>query len=515
MKRILLLALLAAALTIPAAAEAATPSITTGTDHACAVDDAGKAFCWGANARGQLGTGNLNPSPTALAVQGLPASVVSIAGGDLSTCALLADQTVWCWGDNTAGELGSGTADGMTHPAPAKVTSLSGVTQMSGGKSTYCALLADATARCWGGNSYGEIGNGTSGAYLATPTSPTGLTSVKQIAAGYAHTCAIRTDGTGRCWGYNAGGILGDGTTNPSLTPVVVSGLSGAVLARLGGYTSCAILGVGAVNCWGASGLIGIGSGGSTTPAQVSGITAGAVALGGSNVTNCAVFAPNGVKCWGTVPGNGSEDANTPVDVTGGAGAIAVSSNGFNSNTCIVSRGGGAGCWGSDNASGQLGNGSTSASPTYAPVAVSGLDLVTGKYAAQAVSLARSGKTLLDKKKKTYSQSARLRAELPPLLGADSCGGTAKGTVAYSYKTTKRVHGKKKKVTVKKTATASAPLTAEGYACVAQLKYKLPVKYLNHKKIAVKATWPGNDSLAAFSAASSKFTLPKVKVKKK
>jgi alpha-tubulin suppressor-like RCC1 family protein len=512
-----------AAFAIAALPAGANPSITTGDDHACAVNDVGAAFCWGANDLGQLGNGNTSESHAPVAVAGLPAAVSSIYGGSKSTCALLIDKTVWCWGNNQEGELGNNVKDltNIAHPTPTKVSSLSGVTQISGAKTTYCALLADATERCWGGSGYGEVGNGVSGTDIPTPTAATGLSGVRYIAAGYAHTCAIMLDGTGRCWGYNAGGILGTGSFSPpnSSTPLTVSGLSGAVSARLSGYSSCALLQSGGIKCWGQGSFLGNNLAVSSSPSPVDVLNlAGAYEQGGSNLNTCAIASPSQLKCWGDLPGNGTDGpAGTPVDVTGADGTLAVSSNGFNGNVCFVSRGGAAHCWGSSNQYGELGNGATSATSTKSPVGVVSLDLVTGSYASPSVSLVRTGKTKLDKKKKTYSQLATLTAFLPPLIGqADGCAGTVAGSVPYSYKTFKKVHHKRKRVTVKKTAKTKATFAASGWTCVATLTYKLPVKYLNHKRVTLKASWPGNGAMNAFSASAAKFTLPKVKpVKKK
>jgi hypothetical protein len=150
------------------------------------------------------------------------------------------------------------------------------------------------------------------------------------------------------------------------------------------------------------------------------------------------------------------------------------------------------------------------------PVQVSGLDTITNVYPSPAVSIAVVGKAKLDKKKKTYTLIAALRAAIPALVSPlESCDGAVLAQVKYSYKKKKKVKGKLKKVAVKKLAKATAALTGAGENCVSNLTLKLPVKYLNHKKVTVTATWPGNSSIAPLVAVAPKFTLPKVKVKVK
>lgn len=184
----------------------------------CALNSDGTEECWGSNDHGQLGDGTMMDSPTPVAVQGLT-GVVQIARVSSSSCALLHDGTVRCWGANTYGELGNGTTnDSLT---PVSVQGISTAVQVSTGA---CAILADETVRCWGGNWAGQLGNGdNSKTNSSTPVVVTGLSGVSQISHGGSHTCALLSDGTARCWGDNSYGELGDGTRNSSSLPVTVT----------------------------------------------------------------------------------------------------------------------------------------------------------------------------------------------------------------------------------------------------------------------------------------------------
>jgi|JI10StandDraft_1071094.scaffolds.fasta_scaffold155969_3 alpha-tubulin suppressor-like RCC1 family protein len=120
---------------------------------------------------------------------------------------------------------------------------LTDVIDVAAGSAHACALKTDGTVVCWGGNEYGQLGNGTTtDSLVAVPVS--GLNSVISIEAGLSHTCALRSDGSVFCWGHNARGQLGDGTTTTRLTPTLVSGLGASASAlTAGGLHTCAITG--------------------------------------------------------------------------------------------------------------------------------------------------------------------------------------------------------------------------------------------------------------------------------
>jgi alpha-tubulin suppressor-like RCC1 family protein len=207
--------------------------------------------CWGSN--GDPG----GPSvPTT--VSGLTrATAVAVGGADYA-CALLLDGTIRCWGSNGRGQLGNGSTTDST--TPVAVSGVTGAVAIAAGDYHTCAVMADGTVACWGDNDFGELGLGTSsGPQACVNGAPCALAPVKvpnlsgatAIAAGQTDTCALLSDGTVRCWGWNVDGELGDGTQTPSSTPVVVSGLSGATAIAMGDYTACALVASGDVVCWG------------------------------------------------------------------------------------------------------------------------------------------------------------------------------------------------------------------------------------------------------------------------
>jgi alpha-tubulin suppressor-like RCC1 family protein len=200
---------------------AGVQSFSAGMDYSCAVM-ANRAKCWGANDTGQLGDGSYNSANQPVTVTGLGNNIAAVTTGYFHTCTLTSEGDVWCWGENTAGELGDGTNAGS--PSPVKTIGLEGgVLAIVAGGSHTCALTKTGGVKCWGDNSFGQLGDGTT-AGRSTPADVAGLTGgVIAVAAGASHTCAMLTGGTVKCWGANGNGQLGDGTNVDRNTPVAVS----------------------------------------------------------------------------------------------------------------------------------------------------------------------------------------------------------------------------------------------------------------------------------------------------
>jgi alpha-tubulin suppressor-like RCC1 family protein len=376
----------AVTVTVAGSSTGATKTVASGDQHTCAVVNGGQVDCWGLNANGQLGNGLTTNSLSPVTVTGL-SGVTAVAAGGNDSCALLTGGTVKCWGFNGSGELGNGTtADSST---PVTVTGISGVSAIEVGFLHSCAVLLAGAVDCWGFNGSGELGDGTitgpqscSGNPCSTvPVAVSGLSGVTGIAAGDDHSCAVVAAGAVDCWGGNTRGQLGNGTTTGSSVPVAVSGLSGATSVATGAQHACALLAGGAIACWGVNddGELGNGSTvSSTTPVAVSGLVgATAVAVGGYHA--CALVSGGAIDCWGYnlsgELGNGAYIGNftymrstTPVSVIAMTGATTLDSGGDHS--CAVRSGNALDCWGY-NAYGELGDGTSTSSST--PVVVSGL----------------------------------------------------------------------------------------------------------------------------------------------
>jgi alpha-tubulin suppressor-like RCC1 family protein len=354
-----------------------------GAAHTCALLADGTAKCWGNNYDGQLGDGTNTNKNTPVTVSGLT-NAVAIAGGAAHTCALLSDGTAKCWGNNYYGQLGDGTF--IDKNTPVTVSGLTNAVAIAASFYHTCALLSDGTAKCWGRNDYGQLGDGTN-TNKNTPVTVSGLTNAVAIAAGGYHTCALLADGTAKCWGYNGNGQLGDGTFIDKNTPVTVSGLTNAVAIAGGAAHTCALLSDGTAKCWGNNAEGQLGDGGTfiekTTPVTVSGLT-NAVAIAAGSSHTCALLSDGTVKCWGRNDygqlGDGTFiDKNTPVTVSGLTNAVAIAASDV--HTCALLSDGTAKCWG-NNYDGQLGDGTFTPTAPYGkstPVAVSNYNL-GGRY---------------------------------------------------------------------------------------------------------------------------------------
>jgi len=238
---------------------------------------------------------------------------------------------------------------------------------LSGGGAHVCALRSDDTTLCWGFNSHGQLGDGTQQSQFV-PTEMNGLPGIVAISAGGYHTCAILSDGTLWCWGSNAYGQLGDGTTTDSLTPVQVADLTGVTSVSAGGGHTCAVKSDGTAWCWGKNFHGQLGNLTTTgedvpnpDPVQVDSMSGASIIKVGAEHT-CVIKSDATVWCWGwnnqgQVGDNSISPAETsPRQVVNLPTAVDIDL-GFG-HTCALRSNGEVLCWGW-NLAGQLGNGSS------------------------------------------------------------------------------------------------------------------------------------------------------------
>ncbi len=368
------------------ASAAGVIAVAAGGDQTCTLNVAGGVQCWGSNSHGQLGDGTYFDHIAPAYVLGLSSGVAAIAtGGTHFTCALTTAGGVKCWGNNVSGWLGDGTT--VERTAPVDVVGLeSGVAAITTGGSHTCALTTEGGIKCWGDNSAGQLGDGTT-TNSAIPVDVVGLESgATAVAAGVFHTCAATTVGGVQCWGNNTSGELGNGTLTASITPIAVTGLSGSMIAvTVGSAHTCALTTAGGVECWGNNiwgqlGSVTTDSCGfpitqcSATPVEVASLNSGVSALVAGGSHTCALTTEGSVLCWGNNVDGQLGDGTTTPRVTPEAviglssGGAAVGAGAF--HACAATTEGGLWCWGT-NFSGKLGDGTLFGQPT--PVDVGGL----------------------------------------------------------------------------------------------------------------------------------------------
>jgi alpha-tubulin suppressor-like RCC1 family protein len=202
--------------------------VAAGLDHTCGATPAKDAYCWGSNFFGQLGDGTTTFRSTPVAVAG-GLRLSRVAAGERHGCGLTQDHRAYCWGANFSGQLGNGTSSGpeicnrtpcSTRPVP--VVGGLRFHQVSAGGFHTCGVILGNLAYCWGFNTVGQLGDGTT-TFRSTPVAVVGGLRFRQVDGGLVHSCGVTPDKLAYCWGRNIHGQLGDGTTTDRPRPVPVA----------------------------------------------------------------------------------------------------------------------------------------------------------------------------------------------------------------------------------------------------------------------------------------------------
>ena len=276
------------------------------------------------------------------------------------SCAVTRAGAAVCWGANDRGQLGRGTISAEELVGGVVQGLASGVVAIGVGFDFSCALTQAGAVKCWGANDRGMLGDGGS-TDSSTPVQVSGLTSgVVDIEANPADTCALKDDHTLWCWGSNNDGTLGDGTQNPSNVPTQVAGLPAVASlspSQVEAFSRCVVTTGGAVWCWGRNNVGQLGGGAPAgfqgLPEAVATLGSGVAAVSFGNAHGCALKTNGAVVCWGWNDfgqvGKGSFDtASAPTTLTALAGDTVVSVVAGGIHSCAVLANGTAKCWGSN-----------------------------------------------------------------------------------------------------------------------------------------------------------------------
>ena len=391
--------------------------LSSGNYHSCGIASNNNAYCWGLNTNGQLGNNSTAQSkiPTAITMSGELSglTIKSISVGDSHTCAITSNNQAYCWGLNTNGQLGNGsTTQNLTPVAVTRTGSLSGLTlrQISTGNSHTCAIASNNQIYCWGNNASGQLGNNST----AQSTSPVAVDisgalnglDVKSISVSNNFSCATTSNDKAYCWGLNTNGQLGNNSTTQSNVPVQI-------------YTSGAL----------------------------SGLTVSAIATGGSHT--CVIASNKLAYCWGLnangqLGNNSTTQSSVPVavyttsgplsslnvrSISAGASfscAIASNSSGTNSQ---------AYCWGLA-INGQLGNNSTTQSNIPVNVTTSGL---TNGLTAKAITGSGNSTCIIASDNQSYCWGLGSNGQLGNNLTVQSLVPVATDTLALNDLTTQTI----------------------------------------------------------------------------
>jgi alpha-tubulin suppressor-like RCC1 family protein len=225
-------------------------AIAAGGAHTCGLALGGALYCWGRGASGQLGDGRAARSAIPVRTQAPPATFAGVAPGAHHSCAIATGGGAYCWGDNGAAQLGTGSGGDAATPTP--VAGGIAFASLSAGRHHTCGVTAAGEAWCWGSNAHGQLGS-AGVASASTPVLVAGDTGFVHVAAGGHHTCALTAEGEAWCWGRNDLGQLGVGDTGPRAEPTPVQTEDRFVRIAAGERHTCAITDEGLARCWGSS----------------------------------------------------------------------------------------------------------------------------------------------------------------------------------------------------------------------------------------------------------------------
>ena len=327
-----------------------------------------------------------------------PWSVVS--AGEFHTCAINASKSLYCWGGNTSGQVGDGTVEQRL--SPKRIGSSGAWASVAAGGAHTCAVSTGKSLYCWGWNALGQIGDGTDTNRL-TPKRIGTSGAWASVAAGGLHTCAVTTGKSLYCWGFNQLGQVGDGTeTTPRPSPRKV-GKSGVWASVATGYIhTCAVSTGKSLYCWGSNFENQIGDGTTDdrhSPKKIGSSGVWALADAG-HLHTCAVSTGKSLFCWGDNDygqiGDGT-DTNRPspkrIGTSGAWARVHAGGGSTASHTCATTTGKSLYCWG-DNDHGQIGDGPLGTSPRLTPkkVGSSGVwaSSTAGGYHGCAISTGKS-----------------------------------------------------------------------------------------------------------------------------
>jgi len=363
-------------------------AIACGGAHILALKSDGTLMAWGQNLKGQVGNNTIVSSKVPVAVSGLT-NVVGMAAGGNHSAAVTADGTVWTWGYNLSGQLGDNTVVDSIVPKQISSGSLDGVVAVSAGYAHTVALKSDGTVKGWGNNNNGQLGTGSMGA-SRIPVAFGSLAGVTSISAGYSQTFALKGDGTAWGAGINAVGQLGDGTTTRRLSPVNLTTLEGVESLAGGTNHAMAVKSDGSVLGWGSNTRGQLGQGvlsEPNVPLPVPGLK-GITSVSTGSLFGSALKNNKTVVTWGSNDrgqlGNGTTLPSFVPSLVPGLSNVAAIANG-GSYALALKADETVWSWG-ENTNGQLGDNTTTDRTT--PVQVSGLTDVAALAASTGASLA-------------------------------------------------------------------------------------------------------------------------------
>lgn len=280
--------------------------VAVGSNHSCARSQSGSVWCWGSGSAGQLGNGGAEgPGPSMVELSGQAA--ISLGVGSDHSCVVLESGEARCWGDGNDGRLGNDAEE--SSPLPVPVSTIADAIQITAGEAHTCVVSETGTVSCWGSNDSNLLGSAGPSSSVPVRITDSEVSSVRQIVAGRIHNCVLRTDGEVLCWGNAGDGRLGNGTTS-TMTPQLIAApdarpLQGVWIAA-GGAHSCVLRRDGTSLCWGsdAEGQLGRGLGSGRALSPVETLLAPGTRIAAGELHSCARLMDESIRCWGSNSSN-------------------------------------------------------------------------------------------------------------------------------------------------------------------------------------------------------------------
>jgi alpha-tubulin suppressor-like RCC1 family protein len=365
--------------TATTAAALAFREVSASSGHACGVTTDNRAYCWGLNDSGELGTGNAAEATRPVAAAPSLRFLYTREGAGY-TCGLTTENQIYCWGLNTDGQLGDGT-NSQYSLEPVRLAGGRRYRELRAGAAHACAITLAGVTLCWGSNQYGQLGDGTTIERRA-PVRVAGGIEFIHVSTGGFHTCGLNGAKKAYCWGLNSTGQIGDRTSLTRLRPAPVWGGLAFNTVSAGGAHTCGVGTDHQAYCWGWNKYGTLGDGTTNRHSRplpvVGGLTFSGVSAGAAHT--CGVTTTKRAYCWGYnwygQVGDGTDATDgvvmrpSPTRVAGGLLFESVFAAGgrFANYTCGVTTDSRGYCWG-ENSHGYLGDGTTTNRSTPTPIA--------------------------------------------------------------------------------------------------------------------------------------------------
>jgi len=279
-------------------------TVSAGYQHTCGIRHAGKLYCWGGDASGQLGDGGPNVGTNAPKQIGTFEDWATIDAGQDHTCGVRENGKLYCWGNDNAHQVGDGD-NALPATTPRRIGTFEDWANVTSGQFHSCGVRSNGKLYCWGNDGAGQVGDGNDPTYAKAPRRIGTFEDWANVSAGALHSCGVRSNGKLYCWGSDGNDQIGDGANaTVANAPRRIGSFEDWEIATTGRYHSCGIRHGGKLYCWGGDGSGQVGDGinfgpdPATAPRRIGTFEDWANTDAGDSHT-CGVRSNGKLYCWG------------------------------------------------------------------------------------------------------------------------------------------------------------------------------------------------------------------------